>query len=162
MLPLINRAVMYCTSCCVTLWPICCRLNILDLMGRVSRDRLRLAISWTLDLEYHLRYQMASEIQVQISNRAYTSSYCVTFTVVTFKWFKPWWWWSACSSYIPTIRVRIPLTPTVFSFKICVFFKNENKQTRDRGWSIFYEKPFKRFHVSKKSYDHVALAYPFA
>ena len=35
--------------------------------------------------------------------------------------------WSACSPSTPTIRVRIQLTPTVFSVKF-VFEKNKNKQ----------------------------------
>ena len=39
--------------------------------------------------------------------------------------------WLACSPSTPTIRVRIPLTSTVFSVKI-VFEYNENKQKRVR------------------------------
>ena len=37
---------------------------------------------------------------------------------------------TACSPSTPTIRVRIPLTPTVFSGEI-VLEKNENKQKDD-------------------------------
>ena len=37
--------------------------------------------------------------------------------------------WSAYFPSTPTIRVRIPLKPTVFSVK-CVFETNENKQKR--------------------------------
>ena len=40
-----------------------------------------------------------------------------------------------------TIRVRILLTPTVFSVKF-VFEKNEKKQKRGRGWPIFKKKVF--------------------
>ena len=35
--------------------------------------------------------------------------------------------WSACSPSTPTIRVRIPQKPSVFSVK-CVLEKNKNKQ----------------------------------
>ena len=44
--------------------------------------------------------------------------------------------WSACSPSTQTIRVRILLTPSVFSVKF-VFRKNENKQKRCRGRPIF-------------------------
>ena len=43
--------------------------------------------------------------------------------------------WSACLPSTLKIRVRIPLTSTVFSEKICVG-KNENKQKRGQGWPI--------------------------
>ena len=47
--------------------------------------------------------------------------------------------WSVCSPSLLTIRVRILLTPTVFSVKFVVE-KNENKQKRGRGWLIFKNK----------------------
>ena len=40
--------------------------------------------------------------------------------------------WSACLPYTPTIRVRIPLKPSVFSLKV-VFEKTENKQKNRPG-----------------------------
>ena len=43
--------------------------------------------------------------------------------------------WSACLPSTLTIRVRIPLKPTIFPAKY-VFEKNENKQKRGRGFHI--------------------------
>ena len=42
--------------------------------------------------------------------------------------FGPWWWSTL------TIRIRILLTPTVFSIKF-VFENNENKQRNRPGWA---------------------------
>ena len=47
--------------------------------------------------------------------------------------------WSVCWPSTPTIRVRIPLKPTVFFCKI-VFEKNKNEQKRGRGWATFFKK----------------------
>ena len=55
--------------------------------------------------------------------------------------------WSACLPSTPTIRVRIPLKPTVFSVKF-VFEKNENKQ-KEAGVG-----PFSRRAALKKAFHH--------
>ena len=59
---------------------------------------------------------------------------------------------SACSPYTPTIRVRIPLKPTVFSVKF-VFERNKNKQKRWPGFPhlkkhlLYYYIVMLRYHI---------------
>ena len=59
--------------------------------------------------------------------------------VKEFNWLKSRgpWWWSACSPSTPTIRVRIPLKPTVFSVKLCLKRTKINKKRP--GLACFFE-----------------------
>ena len=41
--------------------------------------------------------------------------------------------WSACSPSLPTIRVRIPLKPTIFSVKLCLKRTKINKKEAGEG-----------------------------
>ena len=56
--------------------------------------------------------------------------------------------WSAYFPSTPTIRVRIPLKPTVFSVK-CVFETNENKQKRP----VLAQKEIYLYLLKKKFYN---------
>ena len=44
------------------------------------------------------------------------------------------WWWSSGSPSTRTIRVRIPLTPTVFLQNLCL---KRTKKTKRPGWPIW-------------------------
>ena len=45
--------------------------------------------------------------------------------------------WSACSPYSPMIRVRIPLTPTVFPYNLCL---KRTKIKKEAGVGPFFKK----------------------
>ena len=72
---------------------------------------------------------------------AKTTKWC---TVVVVKW-------SACSPSTRSIQVQIPLTLKAFFLKF-VIEKNENKQKRGRGWSIFkHQSGIERSSKNKKT-----------